>query len=200
MPGGKTDMVDLREVILEMERSLPQNTIYTNGAGNYSGWLHRFHRYSGFRTQLAPSAGSMGYGVPSAIAAKVADRARTVISFNGDGCYMMNGQELATAVHYGLNVIFIIVNNGMYGTIRMHQERDYPARVHGTSITNPDFPALARAYGAHGELVTTTAEFAPALARCRQANKAAVIEIRIDPNAITTGTTIEALRAKSQSK
>ncbi len=194
MPGGRTDQVDLREVVLEMERSLPQNTVYTNGAGNYAGWLQRFHRYSMYRTQLAPSAGSMGYGVPAAIAAKVADRNRMVISFNGDGCYMMNGQELATAVHYGLNIIFIIVNNGMFGTIRMHQERDYPGRVHGTGFTNPDFPALARAYGAHGELVTETAQFAAALARCREVGKPSVIEIRIDPNAITTGTTLEALR------
>jgi acetolactate synthase I/II/III large subunit len=200
MPGGRTDLVDLREVVLEMERSLPQNTVYTNGAGNFSGWLHRFHRYSMFRTQLAPSSGSMGYGVPAAIAAKVADRKRVVVSFNGDGCYMMNGQELATAVHYGLNVIFIVVNNGIYGTIRMHQERDYPGHVHGTSFTNPDFPALAKAYGAHGELVTQTAQFAAALARCRDAGKPSLIEIRIDPNAITTGTTIEALRENALKK
>ena len=202
MPGGK-DMVDTREVVLEMERSLPVNTIYTNGAGNYASWLHRFHKYSGFRTQLAPSCGSMGYGVPAAIAAKVADRKRTVVSYNGDGCYMMNGQELATAVHYGLNIIFIVVNNGMYGTIRMHQEREHPGRVHGTAFTNPDFPMLAKAYGAHGELVTETSQFAGALERSLAAGKPALIEIRIDPNAITPGTTLEALREnamKSQNR
>ena len=193
MPGK----VELREIVLHMERTLPEDTIYTNGAGNYSGWLHRFHKYGVFRTQLAPSSGSMGYGVPAAVAAKTADRTRTVVSFNGDGCYMMNGQELATAVHHKLNVIFIIVNNGIYGTIRMHQERDYPGRVHGTSFTNPDFAALARAYGAHGETVTETAQFAAALERSLAAGKPALIEVVIDVNAITTQTTIEALRDKA---
>ena len=191
MPGR----VDLRDIVLHMEKVLPEDTIYTNGAGNFSGWLHRFHRYSVFRTQLAPTAGSMGYGVPAAVAAKTADRARTVVSFNGDGCYMMNGQELATAVHHKLGVIFIIVNNGIYGTIRMHQERDYPGRVHGTTFTNPDFAALARADGAHGETVTETAQFAAALERSLAAGKPSVIEVVIDPNAITTQTTIERLRA-----
>jgi len=194
MPGK----VDLREIVLHMEKVLPEDTIYTNGAGNFSGWLQRFHRYGKFRTQLAPSAGSMGYGVPAAVAAKTADRSRTVVSFNGDGCYMMNGQELATAVHHKLNVIFIIVNNGIYGTIRMHQERDYPGRVYGTAFTNPDFAALAHAYGAHGETVTETAQFGAALERSLAAGKPALIEVVIDANAITTQTTIEALRAKAQ--
>ena len=193
MPGD----VDLREVILHLEKTLPEDTIFTNGAGNFSGWLHRFHRYGKFRTQLAPTSGSMGYGVPAAVGAKVADRTRTVVSFNGDGCYMMNGQELATAVHHKLNIIFIIVNNGIYGTIRMHQERDYPGRVYGTAFTNPDFAALARAYGAHGETVTETAQFGAALERSIAAGKPALIEVVIDPNAITTQTTIEALREKA---
>ena len=193
MPGR----VDLREIVLHMENTLPEDTIYTNGAGNFSGWLHRFHKYSVFRTQLAPTAGSMGYGVPAAIAAKTADRTRTVVSFNGDGCYMMNGQELATAVHHRLDVIFIIVNNGIYGTIRMHQERDYPGRVHGTNFTNPDFAALARANGAHGETVTETAQFAAALERSIASGKPAVIEVVIDPQAITTQTTLDALREKA---
>ena len=193
MPGR----VDLREIVLHMEKTLPEDTIYTNGAGNFSGWLHRFHKYSLFRTQLAPTAGSMGYGVPAAVAAKTADRARTVVSFNGDGCYMMNGQELATAVHHQLNVIFVIVNNGIYGTIRMHQERDYPGRVHGTNFTNPDFAALARAYGAHGETVTETTQFAAALERSIASGKPSVIEVVIDPQAITTQTTLDALREKA---
>ena len=193
MPGR----VDLREIVLHMEKTLPEDTIYTNGAGNFSGWLHRFHKYSVFRTQLAPTAGSMGYGVPAAVAAKTADRARTVVSFNGDGCYMMNGQELATAVHHKLNVIFVIVNNGIYGTIRMHQERDYPGRVHGTNFTNPDFAALARAYGAHGETVTETTQFAAALERSIASGKPSVIEVVIDPQAITTQTTLDALREKA---
>ena len=193
MPGK----VDLREIILHLEKTLPEDTIFTNGAGNFSGWLHRFHRYGKFRTQLAPTAGSMGYGVPAAVAAKTADRARTVVSFNGDGCYMMNGQELATAVHHKLNIIFVIVNNGIYGTIRMHQEREYPGRVYGTDFTNPDFAALAQAYGAHGEKVTETAQFAGALERSIAAGKPSLIEVVIDPNAITTQTTIEALREKA---
>ena len=193
MPGK----VELREIVRIMEDTLPEDTIYTNGAGNFSGWLHRFHRYTGFRTQLAPTAGSMGYGVPAAVGAKTADRKRTVVSFNGDGCYMMNGQELATAVHHELNVIFVIVNNGIYGTIRMHQERDYPERVHGTSFTNPDFAALAKAYGAHGETVTETAQFAAALKRSVASGLPSVIEVVIDPNAITTQTTITALREKA---
>jgi acetolactate synthase I/II/III large subunit len=197
MPGA----VDLREIVLHMDSVMPSDTVYTNGAGNFSGWLHRYHRYTGLRTELAPSVGSMGYGVPAAIAAKVQNRQRAVISMNGDGDYMMNGQELATAVQYGLGIVFLIVNNGMYGTIRMHQEREYPARVYATALRNPDFPALARAYGAHGEKVVRTDEFAPALARARTAAAAgqpAVIEIVIDPDAITSQTTLSSLRAKAE--
>ncbi|HEY4372943.1 MAG TPA: thiamine pyrophosphate-binding protein [Burkholderiales bacterium] len=194
MPGK----VDLRAVVEHMNETLPEDTIYTNGAGNFSGWLARFHPYTVHRTQLAPSAGSMGFGAPAAVAAKVARRNQTVVAFNGDGDYMMNGQELATAVQYGLNVIFVIVNNSMYGTIRMHQERDYPGRVSGTALINPDFAALARAYGAHGETVTETAQFAAALKRSVESKKPAVIEVVIDPNAITTSTTLEAIREKSQ--
>ncbi|MFL6712878.1 MAG: thiamine pyrophosphate-binding protein [Sulfurifustis sp.] len=192
MPGK----VELRDVVLHLERTLPADTIYTNGAGNFSGWLHRFHRYSGFRTQLAPSSGSMGYGVPAAVAAKVAEPHRPVVALSGDGDFLMNGQELATAVHYALNVIFIVVNNGMYGTIRMHQEREYPGRVYGTHFTNPDFAALARAYGAHGDTVTETHQFPAALERALAANKPALIEVIIDPNAISTHTPLAALREK----
>jgi acetolactate synthase-1/2/3 large subunit len=194
MPGK----LDLRACVEHMNETLPEDTIYTNGAGNFSGWLSRFHPYTLHRTQLAPSAGSMGFGVPAAVAAKTARRNQTVVAFSGDGDYMMNGQELATAVQYGLNIVFIIVNNGMYGTIRMHQERDYPGRVSGTALKNPDFAALAKAYGAHGETVTETAQFAGALQRSLQSKKPAVIEVVIDPNAITTSTTLEALREKAQ--
>jgi acetolactate synthase I/II/III large subunit len=199
MPGP----VDMREVVLTLSASMPDNTVYTNGAGNFSGWLHRYHRYRSFRTELACSSGAMGYGVPAAIAAKVFDRTRPVVSVNGDGDYMMNGQELATAVQYGLGIIFMVINNGMYGTIRMHQEREYPARVHGTALRNPDFVALARAYGAHGEKVESTAGFASALARARAAaeqGQPALIEIVIDPDAITTQATLSGLRAKALAK
>ena len=193
MPGK----VDVRACIEHMNDVMPEDTIYTNGAGNFSGWLSRFHPYTLHRTQLAPSAGSMGFGVPAAVAAKTARRNQAVVSINGDGDYMMNGQELATAVQYGLNIIFIVINNSMYGTIRMHQERDYPTRVSGTTLKNPDFAALAKAYGAHGETVTETAQFIGALERSLRSKKPALIELVIDPNAITTSTTLEAIREKA---
>ncbi len=177
-----------------LRERLPAGTIVINGAGNFSGWVQRFYQYTGFRTQLAPTNGAMGYGVPAAIAAKLVHPERMVVCFSGDGDYLMTGQELATAVQYGAAVIFCVVNNGMYGTIRMHQERDYPARVYGTDLRNPDFAALARAYGAHGELVERTEDFAPAFERAAAAGKPAVIEMRIDPEAITTRTTLTAIR------
>ena len=193
MPGP----VDLGEIMAFLRDTLPEDTIVTNGAGNYAGWVHRFYQYTGFRTQLAPTSGAMGYGVPSAIAAKAVHPDRTVISFSGDGCFLMNGQELATAAQYRLPVVFIVVNNGMYGTIRMHQEREYPERVHGTTLQNPDFAALARAYGLHGETVERTADFEPALRRAQASGTAALIEIRIDQDAITTRTTLSAIRQKA---
>jgi acetolactate synthase-1/2/3 large subunit len=142
----------------------------------------------------------MGYGAPAGVAAKIAAPGRTVVSFNGDGDFLMNGQEIATAVQYDAAVIFIVVNNGMYGTIRMHQERDYPGRVHGTSLRNPDFAAYARAFGAHGETVEETAQFGAAFERCVASGKTALIEIRLDPQAITTQTTLDAIRAKAQKR
>jgi len=173
------------------------DAIVANGAGNFAGWISRFFRYPALRTQLAPANGTMGYGVPAGIAAKVAHPERLVVSINGDGDFLMNGQELATAVQYRLPVIFIVINNGMYGTIRMHQERDYPARVYGTSLTNPDFAALARAYGAYGEAVEETSQFASAFERAVSAGIPALIEVRIDPQAITTSTTLDAIRARA---
>jgi acetolactate synthase-1/2/3 large subunit len=139
----------------------------------------------------------MGYGTPAAVAAKLVYPQRTVVCFAGDGCFLMNGQELATAVQYQLAVIFIVVNNGMYGTIRMHQEREFPGRVHGTALVNPDFVALAKAYGAHGELVERTADFAPAFERARAAGRPALLELRIDPEAISPRTTLTALRQEA---
>ena len=199
MPGP----VDLRDVILHIEKQVPEDTIYTNGAGNFSGWLSRYHQYTGIttaRTQLAPTSGSMGYGVPAAVAAKTRHRDRTVICLAGDGDYMMNGQELATAVQYNLGIIFVVVNNSMYGTIRMHQERDYPTRTHGTALKNPDFAALAKAYGAHGEKVQDTKQFAGAFERSQRAaakGQPALIEVVIEPDAITTQTTLTAIREKA---
>src|SRR4029078_4040538 len=161
MPGE----LDLWQVVGFLRERLPEDAILVNSAGNFATWLHRLYRYPRYRTQLAPYSGAMGYGVPAAVAAKAVHPGRIVVSWNGDGCFLMNGQELATAVQYRLAVIFIVVDNGMYGTIRMHQERNYPARVSGTDLVNPDFAALARAYGAHGETVLRTEEFAPAFER-----------------------------------
>ena len=181
-----------------LDAHLPDDAIVTNGAGNYSTWMHRLFRYRGFRTQLAPYSGAMGYGVPAAIAAKVACPGRVVVSWNGDGCFLMNGQELATAVQYDLAVVFVVIDNGMYGTIRMHQERNYPARVSGTDLRNPDFAALARAYGAHGETVTATAEFAPAFERARDSGKPALLHLKLDPQALTPNASLDALRAQGR--
>jgi len=144
------------EVIAYLRQALPPDTIITNGAGNYGIWVHRFYRYREFGTQLAPTSGSMGYAVPAAIAAKLVHPGRAVVAFAGDGCFLMTGQEFATAIQYNAPVIFIVVNNGMYGTIRMHQERNYPGRVSGTGLTNPDFAAYARAFGGFGAVVTST--------------------------------------------
>jgi acetolactate synthase-1/2/3 large subunit len=190
MPGD----VDLARIVCALRDAVPGDTIVTTGAGNYTGWVHRYWQHSVFKTQISPTSGAMGYGVPSAVAAKLAAPERTVISFSGDGCFLMNGQEIATAKQYGAAVIFIVVNNGLYGTIRMHQEREYPARVYATALDNPDFAALARAYGLHGEVVTSTDAFMPAFERCRASGGPALIEIRIDPDAITTRTTLSAIR------
>jgi acetolactate synthase-1/2/3 large subunit len=191
--------LQLWDVVDFLKRRLPEDAILTNGAGNYSAWLHRFYPHRAFRTQLAPTSGAMGYGVPAAVAAKIVQPQRTVLSWNGDGCFLMCGQELATAAQYGANAIFVVVNNGMYGTIRMHQERAYPARVHGTALANPDFVQLARAYGVHGELVEETDQFAAAFERAMAATaeRPALIELRIDPQAINANTTLDALREQA---
>ena len=194
--------LDLWQLVQDIGALAPADTIITNGAGNYATWAHRFHRYGGMRTQLAPTSGAMGYSVPSGVAAKIIDPARTVITFAGDGEYMMNGQELATAVQYQAGVIIIVFNNNMFGTIRMHQEKNYPGRVSGTALHNPDFAALAQAYGAHGEVVTRTAEFAPALQRALEHTRGkslpAVIELRYDGNLITPGATLDTIRKNAQ--
>ncbi|MFW8605482.1 thiamine pyrophosphate-binding protein [Rhizobium beringeri] len=182
-----------------LEANTRPETIFTNGAGNYATWVHRFHRFRRFNTQAAPTSGSMGYGLPAAVAAKRLFPEREVICFAGDGCFLMHGQEFATAIRYGLPIIAVVVNNGIYGTIRMHQEREYPGRVSSTDLTNPDFAALARAYGGHGETVETTADFAPAFERARASGKPAIIEVKLDPEAITpTRTLSEIAQTKSR--
>ncbi|NVM76205.1 acetolactate synthase-1/2/3 large subunit [Duganella sp. SG902] len=198
---GKAPL-DLWQVVQQIDKLAPHDVIITNGAGNYATWAHRFHSYGGMRTQLAPTSGAMGYSVPAGVAAKIIDPARTVITFAGDGEYMMNGQELATAVQYRAGVIIIVFNNAMFGTIRMHQEREYPGRVSGTTLHNPDFAALAVAYGGAGEVVDKTEEFAPALERAlaftRDRQLPAVIELRYDGNLITPGATLETIRKTAE--
>jgi len=191
MPGA----LHYGEVITWLSQNLPEDAIVTNGAGNFASWLHRHFQYKGWRTQLAPTSGSMGYSVPAAVAAKLAAPQRTVIAVAGDGEFLMNGQELATAAQYGAAIVVLVVNNGMYGTIRMHQEREFPARVSGTELRNPDFAAYARAFGGHGETVERTADFAPAFQRALASGKPAVVELRIDPEAITPSATLAGLRA-----
>lgn len=194
--------LDLWQVVQDMMAVLPRDAIVTNGAGNYASWAHRFYRYGAMRTQLAPTNGAMGYGVPSGVAAKIVHPGRTVVTFAGDGEFMMTGQELATAVQYGAGVVILVFNNSMFGTIRMHQEKTYPGRVSGTTLHNPDFAALAQAYGGHGEVVEKTADFAPALARAlahaNGKNLPAVIELRYDGNLITPNLTLDAMRKAAQ--
>ena len=193
IPGS----VQMAEIVAYLNRTLPKDSIVTNGAGNFAVWAHRFYQFGQYGTQLGPTSGSMGYGVPSAVAAKILEPERIVVSFSGDGCFLMNGQELATAVAYGANAIFIVVNNGMYGTIRMHQEKRYPGRVIGTELRNPDFAQLARAYGANGDTITRTEDFAPAFARALKSDRPTVLEIRLDPEAITPIAKLAQVRANA---
>jgi len=196
MPGN----LQYGQVIRWLSDHLPEDAIIAGGAGNFAGWLHRHFRYKGFRTQLGSTNGSMGYGYPAAVAAKLASPARTVLGVCGDGDFLMNGQEIATAAQYGAAFVALVVNNGMYGTIRMHQEREYPARVSGTELKNPDFAAYARAFGGHGEAVERTEDFAAAYQRAAASGKPALVELRIDPDAITPATTLSAIREKAASK
>ncbi len=189
--------VDLGQVVLWLRERLPPDAIVANGAGNYAIWPGRFYRYRDFGTQLAPTSGSMGYGVPAAIGAKRLDPSRPVVAFAGDGCFLMTGQDFATAVQYGLAVIVIVVDNGMYGTIRMHQEREYPGRVTGTALGNPDFAAYARAFGGHGETVVRTGEFAAAFERAVASGRPAILHLTVDPDAITPATTLAAIRSQA---
>lgn len=190
--------MQLGEVVAGLRAQLPPDTIVTNGAGNYAIWANRHFGYRGLGTQLAPTSGSMGYGLPAAIAAKLAHPERPVVCFAGDGCFLMTGQELATAVQHELPIIVIVVDNGMYGTIRMHQEREHPGRVSGTALRNPDFAALARAYGAHGARVETTEAFAPALAEALAAGRPALLHVILDPEAITPRATLTDLREQAR--
>ncbi|GJL82496.1 MAG: thiamine pyrophosphate protein [marine bacterium B5-7] len=189
--------VQMGDVIEWLRDNLPDDAIITNGAGNYATWVHRFYRFRRFGTQLAPTSGSMGYGLPAAIAASLRYPQKRVVCFAGDGCFQMTGQEFADAVQYGAAVIVILVDNGMYGTIRMHQERHYPGRVSGTALRNPDFAALARASGGHGETVTRTDEFADAFERAANSGIATIIHVKIDPEAITPDRSLSQIRDRT---
>ncbi len=199
-PGALPGAVNMGEVIAWLNKRLPDDAIVTNGAGNYAAFLHRFFQYRGFKTQLAPTSGAMGYGVPAAVAAKIAQPNRMVVSLAGDGCFLMNGQEFATAVQHGANVVIAVIDNGMYGTIRMHQEREYPTRVYGTELKNPDFAAYARAFGGHGETVEKTEDFAAAFERALAAAKPAIIHVKTDPEALTSRITLSKLREQALAK
>jgi acetolactate synthase-1/2/3 large subunit len=189
---GELGMTD---VMAELRRRLPDDAIITSGAGNFTVWAHRYYAFRRYPTQLAPRSGAMGYGVPAAVAAKAVHPDRAVVCVAGDGDFLMTGQELATAVQEALPIVVLVVNNGMYGTIRMHQERNYPGRVVGTDLVNPDFVAYARAFGAHGRLVERSEEFPDALEEALEAGRPALLELRVDPEAITPRQTLTELRA-----
>lgn len=183
------------DVIKHLSDTLPNDAIVTNGAGNYAAWLHRYFVYKQYGTLLAPTSGSMGYGFPAAISASLMHPDRTVVCLAGDGCFQMTCNELSTATQHGATPIVIVMNNGRYGTIRMHQEKTYPGRVSGTELVNPDFAMLARAYGGHGEVVTSSADFPDAFARAQAAGTLAVIECQVDDEALTTGARLSDVRA-----
>jgi acetolactate synthase-1/2/3 large subunit len=192
-PGG----VNLGEIMVWLRGELGPDGIITNGAGNFAGWIHRFYRFRKYGTHIAPTSGSMGYGVPAAVAMKVLEPNRPVVCIAGDGDFLMIGQEFATAVQYNLPIVIVIADNGMYGTIRMHQERDYPGRVVATELKNPDFAEYAMAFGGYGAVVEKTADFPAAYAGALQSGKPAIIHLKLDPQGITPATTIDAIREKA---
>ena len=188
--------VDLGQAMATLRERLPDDAVVASGAGNYTAWVHRFFQFRRHGTQLAPKSGAMGFGLPAALAAKVVHPRRPVVAVAGDGDFLMTAQELATAVQHRLDVVVLVVNNAMYGTIRMHQERTYPGRVTGTELENPDFAALARAYGAAGEAVTEAEAFPAALERALGAGRPALLDLHVDPESIAPGLTLSALRRR----
>jgi acetolactate synthase I/II/III large subunit len=199
-PAAYDGALDLGAIFQWLRDNLPDDAIITNDAGNFSGWGHRFLRFGRPGRQLAPANGAMGYAFPAAVSAKLACPERLCLSMSGDGGFLMTGQELATAMHAGAAPIALVFNNGMYGTIRMHQEMRFPGRVSATGLTNPDFAALARAYGAFSAVVERTADFAPAFRAAIDSGMAAIIELRMDPEVITTRTTLTAMRDAAQAR
>jgi acetolactate synthase-1/2/3 large subunit len=193
VPGG----VNLGAIMVWLRDHLPADAVLCNGAGNYSGWIHRFYRFRRFATQIAPISGSMGYGLPAAVGVKRLYPERTVVSVNGDGDFLMNGQDFATAVQYGLPIVALVCDNGLYGTIRMHQEREYPGRISATELRNPDFAAYARAFGGCGLTVERTEDFPAAFREAEKSGKPAIIHLKIDPEAITPTMTLAQIREKA---
>ncbi|MCY3829549.1 MAG: thiamine pyrophosphate-binding protein [Rhodospirillaceae bacterium] len=186
--------VQIGEIVAWLSDRLPEDAILCNGAGNYNTWLHRSFVFKGYRTQIGATSGSMGYGTPAAVAVALAEPERIVVNWTGDGCFLMHGQELATAMQYGAKVVNIVVNNAMLGSIRIHQERDFPTRISATALRNPDFGALAEAYGLHGETVRTTGDFAPAFERCLAAGRSSLIDLEVSPDAGSTTRSISEIR------
>ena len=190
--------LDMGQVVMHLRDALPADSIVCNGAGNFSGWFHRYWHYAALPSQLAPTNGSMGYGLPAGVAAALRFPNRQVIVAAGDGDFLMNGQELATAVRHGADMLVLVIDNASYGTIRMHQEREYPERLSGTDLVNPDFAALARAFGAWAETVERTEEFAPALERAKAQRGVKLLHLKTDVENITANTTITALRDRAK--
>jgi acetolactate synthase-1/2/3 large subunit len=189
-------LVNMPEVVAVLQRHLPADAVLTNGAGNFASWVHRYYQHhglsKGLKTQLAPTVGAMGYGVPAGIAASIVSK-RVAFTIAGDGDFLMNGQELATACQHGAKSIVVLLNNGMYGTIRMHQERDFPTHNMGSNLNNPHFANLAKAYGYEGIRISKTEEFEPALIQALQREQGTLIEIMLDPEVITTRGTLSAI-------
>jgi acetolactate synthase-1/2/3 large subunit len=189
--------VNLGEIMIWLRDNLPPEAIITNGAGNFAGWIHRFYRFRKYATHVAPTSGSMGYGFPAAVAMKLLHPDRDVVCIAGDGDFLMTGQDFATAVQYKLPVIVVLADNGLYGTIRMHQEREYPGRVIATALKNPDFVAYAKAFGGFGVLVEKTADFPAAFAAAQKSGQPAIIHCKVDPEAITPTMTLTGIREKA---
>jgi acetolactate synthase-1/2/3 large subunit len=203
VPQSLPGEIDMPAIVSTLQKHLPADAVLTNGAGNFASWVHRFFRHhglaKGFKTQAAPTVGAMGYGVPAGIAANLLT-GRVGFTIAGDGDFLMNGQELATATQFGGKSIIVLLNNGMFGTIRMHQEREYPGNVHGTELANPDFAGLARAYGYAGVRITRTAQFEPELLAALERPQGTLIEVMLDPEVITTRGTLSAIRETALKK
>jgi acetolactate synthase-1/2/3 large subunit len=196
VPGG----VNPGAVMVWLRENLPVDAILCNGAGNFNTWLHRFYRVRRFAGQLGPTSGSMGYGVPAAVGMKRLYPERTVLAISGDGDFLMNGQEFATAVQFEAPIIVLIFDNSLYGTIRMHQEREYPGRVSATVLKNPDFAAYGRAFGGFGVTVEKTVDFADAFRAAQASGKPAIVHLKVDPEAITPAITLTKLREQAQAE